>query len=309
MTSIYSKILDTDGKSGNSRLTQLFLVIFGFLGFAVGFTLFFLSEQTDIFFAWPIKPPLSAAILGAGYLSSILMAPMTIREKYWSRSQISFLGFLPGLALIMLATFLHIDKFHFNNPEASPLAQLIAWLWVAGYIVITLVMLMMLYLQMRRPQLEKPPVSALPGWLRTLFWLVAISALVLCAILLVSPSSLAPFWPWQITPLVGRMLGAFLAAQGSSAVLALRGNDSYKVLVMCTGYILFVLLQVVAIIRYISQINLATPGGLVYLWLLGIIFATGLAGAVHARQVNKRSLASKDLEKGYQELVGITEAN
>jgi hypothetical protein len=221
--------------------------------------------------------------LGAGYLSSILIAPMAMREKYWSRSQTSFIGFLPGLALILLATFLHLDRFHFNSPIL--LARLVAWLWLIGYLVITVVMLVMLYLQMRQPEPEAPPVTPLPGWLRALFALVAAGALALSATLLVSPTTLIPLWPWQLTPLVGRMFGAFLAAQGSSALLALYANDCHKVKIMCTGYILFVLLQLVAIARYSSQLNLQVSGGVAaYALLLGLILATGIAGVMQARR-------------------------
>lgn len=261
-----------------SPLTRFFLVIFGFLGLAVGITLFFLSEQTATYFAWTVQPPLSAAILGAGYLSSILIAPLALRERYWSRSQVSFIGFLPGLALIMLATFVHLDKFHFNNPQAAALPRMLAYLWVGGYLLITLAMVVMLYLQMRNAPAENPPISPLPAWLKLLFALVALVALGISSILVINPETLIPVWPWKISAFIGRMLGAFLAAQGASGVLAIWANDRYKIKIMCAGYVLFISLQIVALLRYGTVYNTASPGGLAYLALLGLILITGLLG-------------------------------
>jgi len=263
-------------------LSRVFLVIFALLGMAVGVDLFFLSGQTETYFAWTINPPLSAAVLGAGYLSSILIAPMALGEKYWTRAQISFISFLPGLALINLATLLHLDRFHFNSP--IPLARAVAWGWVIGYAVITLALVGMLLLQRRQPDLAVPPVLPLPGWLRALFLVVAVGALGLSVILEISPSTLIPLWPWQLTPLVARMLGAFMAAQGGSAVFALLANDSHRIRIMSAGYILFVVLQLIALARYSAQFTLPSLGGVVYVLLLGVILAAGITGTIQARR-------------------------
>ncbi len=287
MTPLRSLFTNPD-QQGLTPINRVFLVIFGLLGFAVGFTLFFLSTQTDIFFAWTIKIPLSAAVLGAGYLSSILIAPMALQEKYWVRSQTSFIGFLPGLALIMLATFLHLDQFHFSNPQASPLAQLIAWLWVAGYLLITLVMGLLLFLQTRLTPPVPPQTIPLPLWLKILFFVVAAGALIPSAIFLFSPATLVPWWPWKITPLIARMLAAFLASQGCSALLALWANDCYKVKIMCAGYISFVSLQIIAFWRYPAELNWLSSGGVAYALLLTAILATGVAGVVMAQRANKQ---------------------
>jgi len=277
-----------------SWITKSFLVLFGFLGMAVGVMLFFLSESTETTFAWTIKLPLSAAILGAGYMSSILIAPMALREKYWARSQTSFIGFLPGLALILFATVMHLDVFHFNSP--SLIAQIVAWGWVIGYTGVTAAMIAMLYLQMRQPDMANPPALALPSSLKILFGIVAVGAIIPSLIFVLIPSVLIPWWPWPITALVGRMLGAFLAAQGSSAVLALRANDSHKIRMMCTGYILFVVLQVIAIIRYSSVFTLFSVGGIGYALLLAVILLTGLLGirqAQHAASLESQAASGK----------------
>jgi hypothetical protein len=40
------------------------LLAAGALVFLAGFQLFILTEQTDLYFAWTIQPPLTAAFLG-----------------------------------------------------------------------------------------------------------------------------------------------------------------------------------------------------------------------------------------------------
>jgi len=65
---------------------------------------------------------------------------------------------------------------------------------------------------------------------------------------------------------------------------------------MCTGYILFVVLQVIAIIRYSSVFTLFSVGGIGYALLLAVILLTGLLGvrqAQHAASLESQAASGK----------------
>jgi len=53
------------------------------LVFIVGISLFLLSEQTDQYFAWTVKPPLMAAFLGGGYWASVCLEMLAACERVW----------------------------------------------------------------------------------------------------------------------------------------------------------------------------------------------------------------------------------
>jgi hypothetical protein len=65
------------------------LLAAGALVFLAGFQLFILTGQTDLYFAWTIQPPLTAAFLGAGYFPSFLLEVLAAREREWARTRIA----------------------------------------------------------------------------------------------------------------------------------------------------------------------------------------------------------------------------
>jgi len=105
---------------------RLLLLAASALVFLAGFQLFTLTEQTDLYFAWTIQPPLTAAFLGAGYFASFLMEFLAAREKEWANARIAIPAVFAFITLTLVATLLHLDRFHFGSP--SPFANAAAWL-------------------------------------------------------------------------------------------------------------------------------------------------------------------------------------
>ena len=91
------------------------LLIASFLVLLVGISLFFLPRRTDTYFAWTISPALTAAFLGSAYWSSFLMELLGSREKLWARTRITVPAVFLFTSLTLLATLIHLDKFHFGS--------------------------------------------------------------------------------------------------------------------------------------------------------------------------------------------------
>jgi hypothetical protein len=53
-----------------------------------GVPLFLGSEQTDLYFAWTITPPLTAAFLGAAYWSSLVLLFLSVRQTSWAKGHL-----------------------------------------------------------------------------------------------------------------------------------------------------------------------------------------------------------------------------
>jgi len=87
----------------------------GFLVLLAGFQLFILTEYTDLYFAWTIQPFITAAFLGGGYFSSFLMEILASRKAQWAEARIAVPAVFTFTSLTLLATLLHLDRFHFNS--------------------------------------------------------------------------------------------------------------------------------------------------------------------------------------------------
>lgn len=105
---------------------RLMLLAAGVLVFLAGFQLFILTEQTNLYFAWTIQPPLTAAFLGAGYWASFLLEIFAAREKVWAKARIAVPAVFTFTTLTLVATLLHLDRFHFNS--LNQFAQTAAYL-------------------------------------------------------------------------------------------------------------------------------------------------------------------------------------
>src|SRR3954453_3681477 len=98
---------------------RVLLVVFAVLTAMAVVALFVLSGQTDQTFAWTIQPPLTAAFLGAGYAAGFVLVVLALRDPVWAHSRVPVLTILAFVALTLVATLLHIDRFHFQPEFAA----------------------------------------------------------------------------------------------------------------------------------------------------------------------------------------------
>ena len=79
--------------SANSSLNRFSRLFFTFgvipLLFIAGVQLFILSEQTNLYFAWTIPLPFTAAFMGAGYWAALAHAFAILRNPSWDRMRAS----------------------------------------------------------------------------------------------------------------------------------------------------------------------------------------------------------------------------
>src|SRR5438477_11787365 len=102
------------------------------LVFLAGLQLSFLTEQTDTYFAWTIAPPLTAAFLGAAYWASCMLELLCARERTWARARLAVPAVLVFTTLMLVATLLHLDRFHLASP--LPVARGVTWAWLAIFV-------------------------------------------------------------------------------------------------------------------------------------------------------------------------------
>lgn len=259
--------------------------LFGVAGVLValaGIQLFVLSERTDRYFAWTIDPPLTAAFLGASYWSSVLFQASAARERLWANARVAVPTVFTFTTLTLGVTILHLDRFHLG-PEFETTTRAVTWAWIAIYAVVPVVMASLWWMQSGRPGGDPPPVAPLPGWIRAI---VATQSAVLGlvgAALLIAPTATAGIWPWSLTALTGRAIGAWVLSLAVAAGHALVENCARRLRPAALGYIGFSVLQAWALFRYPEDFSWTSLPGVAYL----VFLVSTLVVGITALQLNR----------------------
>jgi len=247
------------------------------LVFTAGFQLFVLTEHTGTYFAWTIGNPLAAAFLGASYWASLSLEALAGRQAAWAHARIAVPAVLVFTVLTLVATLQHLDKFHFGGSFAAR-TQIVTWAWIAIYVLVPLLMLIVFAVQARTPGADPPRSAPLPTWLLATLAVQAIILLGFGVMLFAVPAQAAPLWPWKLTPLLAQATGAWLISLGVAAGHSLLERDARRLRPAALGYILLAVLQAIALARYPHRFELGPASGTIYLVFLGAMLLTGAAG-------------------------------
>jgi hypothetical protein len=250
------------------------LAVAGVLVLAVGFALYVLTTQTDRYFAWTVGSLLTAAFLGGSYWSAAVLELISARQGLWVNSRPSIPAVTIFTFLTLIVTLVHADKFHFTAP--LPITRAGTWFWLLVYISVPIILTIIFILQVRAPGEDPPRRFLLAGWVRPL--LVGLSAvfLLLGVGLLIVPLTVAPFWPWPLTPLTGRAVGAWLIGIGVAAGQAAWENDRIRVRAVMASFITFSLLQFLALARYGNELAWDRLGAWLYILVLLLLGVVGV---------------------------------
>jgi hypothetical protein len=239
-----------------------------------GFQLFVLSEQTATTFAWTIANPLTAASLGAAYWSAVPVEFLAARHPAWAKARVAVPGVWTFTTLTLILTIVHADLFHFSSPDLVPRAA--AYLWLGIYAGVPLAMLVASFVQLRAPGGDPPREHPLPGWLRIAFLTEAAGVAVAGITLFLLPDASRPLWPWTLTTLTARAIGAWLVGLGVIMIHAFREGDLARIRPVGGGLTLFGVFQLVALARYPDRMAWGTPAAWLYLLFLASLLPIGL---------------------------------
>ena len=251
---------------------------------SVGFFLFVLSESTERWFAWTISPPLTAAFLGANYWAAFFLAILSAREPVWARARLTYAVSLVFISLTSLATLLHLDKFNFDNANG--------WLWVFVYVTVPPLLVFLLVHQLRLPGGDPPREALIESWLIPIVALQALVVFVIGVALVVAPSSADSLWPWQLTPLTSRAVGAWLLALAVGLAVAIWERDWTRIRVSTLTFAAAPLLQFIALARFSDTVNWDAAGIWLYVAFLTSILVLGLYGLWRSFAASRAPAAS-----------------
>lgn len=278
-----------------------FLVVASLLVLGIGTPLFLVPSETDTLFSWTVNPPLTAAFLGAAYWSAFLLEVLAARERVWARSRIAVPAVLAFTTMTLVATLIHLDKFHFGS-EFSPLTRTVTWIWLVVYAVVPPVLAVLWWLQGRRRGPDPARMAPLPSALKGLLAVQAAVMLPLGVALFVSPTAVgAAVWPWSLSALTGRAIGAWLIGVGLAAAHSVWENDLVRLSGAFVSYIAMGVLELVALLRFAGAdhpvsgdpvLDWAAGRSWIYLVFVIGVGVAGLWGWVAGRRVRSEPVPS-----------------
>lgn len=250
------------------------------LDFLLFLQLFVFTGNTERFFAWTIVAPLSESFLGAAYGAGALLMALSWRETQWENARIAVPSVLIFTLLTLAATLLHLDKFHLGAPHA-PTAIFFGWFWLVVYGVTPVVQALVLLRQAFHPGGQASNRQPLPSGLCFYLEGQAILLLLIGGALLLFPAFLMPWWPWALTPLMARMIGAWLLGAGLILVHARLDGDRRRVRNGLIIYGLFGLFQLLALVRFAGDVQWQNP----FSWLYGLLLLGAMTVGVYGWRV------------------------
>jgi hypothetical protein len=256
------------------------LYVAALLVFLAGVQLFVFPLRTDRYFAWTIDSPMTAVFLGASYWSALGLEVGAARASRWSGARIAVPGVFVFTSLTLVVTLVHLENFHLGDDH--PLrTQLVTWAWLGIYTAVP-VLMVAAWIGQRRHSLAVPAASGLPAAVRAVLVALAAVLLGLGIALLVAPGWADGAWPWTLTPLTGRAVGAWLVGLGTAAAHARLLDDRASLRPLGITGVAFGVLQVVALARHGDELDWGGLPAVAYVVVLAVLTSVSVWSLIPA---------------------------
>lgn len=232
-----------------SRFTRTVLTLDLLFSLVAGITLYVFPGDTEEAFAWTIKLPLTAALLGAGYLAAVVTLVPTFFTREWRNVRLlAVMGFALTFATLAV-TLWHLEEFHLG--EGSSTGQVAGWAWLVVYVLIPVLLAAVFVSQERAGgRHEYEVVEPLLPLTRATLAAQAVLAGVVGAGLVLAPATFDVVWPWPLPPLAAGAVGAWLLTVAAGSAWVLREGDWGRFRATAPGLGLYLVLILVAAARY-----------------------------------------------------------
>lgn len=225
--------------------------------------LYLLPDHTRELFAWGIQPRMSAMVLGAAYLGGAYFFVRAAANARWHGVKVGFLPVATFAALMGIATILHWDRFNHG--------LLSFYAWVGLYFTTPFIVFL---LWARNRSADPGPDTShgpqLPRLVRLAIGIVGTLTVLTGIVLFLQPSALVSAWPWQLTPLTARVMGALFALTGAGELAIARDARWSAARIALQSLMIGVAAIGLALVFSWSDFNQANP--LTWIFLASLLF-------------------------------------
>ena len=269
-------------RSGNDRILPyvrvLSAVIVPFLVLAF-VVLYVFPGETARLFAWPITSTMTSMTLASAYLGGVyFFARVALRERRWHVVRTGFAAVVLFATLLGIATLAHWPVFSHDKPAF--------WLWVVLYLTTPFLVAGGLITNQIRAGSGLDEGLLLSRAAARVVGLIGLLALIQGAALFAAPALIIPFWPWPLTPLTARVIGAVFCL--GCAGLSTWHDRRWSSLSLLIDVALLMIVAILAgAVRALDEFN---PTHLLT-WLLTAGFIAILIGALRLRRLMRNQIS------------------
>ena len=256
-------------------LIQFFLAAF----FVLWLLLF---PALGIYFAWHVRPELTAMFLGVGFILRSYFGYNLWRDKNWYNMRWSMNGDFAFLSVLFVTTWWHVLEMNWHVEDVSVALRIfclvITHVWILAY---TFEPLTVFLLHPRDKEANEPvPAEFSEGGIqpvtRNILAAIFFLGAAFWAILFISPEFANTRWPWELNAFDSRIMSAWFAGGSVWAVTMYFMQDWAEVKVGFRAILFFVLgllgVWIVASPRYdLNHTEIANRQGLAYALTLGVV--------------------------------------
>jgi hypothetical protein len=247
----------------STRALSAFIVPFLVVAFVV---LYGFPKRTEQLFAWKIAPPMTPMTLGAVYLGGAYFFVRAFRATAWHTIKAGFVAVGTFASLMGVATIIHWDRFNHSHVAF--------WLWAGLYFTTPFLVWGVWAANRRRDRRPAPDELLLPPVARLVMGATGAVAVAAGLFLFLLPQRAIDVWPWHLTPLTSRVLGAvFMLGIAALGVVTDARWSAARLMLQVQVFMLTMIL--VAAARAHSDFD--TSRAMTWMFLAGFVGAVGSA--------------------------------
>ena len=257
-------------------LLVAFVVLYGFPG------------STARLWAWPIQSQMTSMLLAAAYLGGCwFFLRVLLVERHWAAVRMGFVSVALFASLLGVATVVHWDKFSHD--------KLAFWLWAGLYFTAPVLVVWAFLVNQRYAAEPAPDEPRLPRGPHRVVAGMGALAVVTGLLMFLVPARAIAVWPWPLTALTARVVGAVfcLGAAGLGVLL-----DDRWVAVRLMRRVQLVMFALISVAAVRARHEFLTDRPLT--WVMGagfvLIFAASAASEVRdarPRHTGRHSLRAQ----------------
>lgn len=249
-----------------SRPLRAWLGVEVLFGVAASLSIGLSPEDSASNFAWPIRPAVMAAVLGAFYVTTAPLFLLPLVARRWECIRVMVLPAALFCVLELVATFLHWEKFSVGS---RPFA-----VWFASYLLPPPIFVAAFVWHQRQARARPAaPDEPLPAWLRRTCVGCGAALALLGGLGFAAPSVLIPTAPWSMTPLTMRALSGWFVVFGTLLLSMARENHRTHCRLASLMAVLALPMLLIQLSRFPAQVDWGRPA----LWV-GLGFFATVAG-------------------------------
>jgi hypothetical protein len=272
------------------------LVYLAFLPLAVltaifGPILVLFPDSTPSYWSWEIKPAMSTVWLGASYTFGALAIVTMLLVRKWRASFVPIVGTWTFSLVALAATLIHFDRFFLGTVNF--------YVWFAIYILLPVVLPTIWWLNRTHDPGPQPTDLLLSRTISFIAGATGVLFTLLSLLLILAPSTAASFWPWTLTPLVSRVIGAWLLfiATGLLCMVFERRYIAYRYYLLPASFWFAILF--LASLFHMGNFDFARPASYVWFALTALASLAAL-GAFLLMETRYRAHQSRPLVSASQ---------